>query len=873
MDGWITIGTELSTKKFDKQVADLENKMQKEEKKKIVIDAQITNIEKEKENFRKLKEEAESYQKSIDYIRKKQQESLAKGGKPKELSEEGQRIVDRYNELQAILYKNESKIEKLTQKENNLKLKQQEINDKVSEYKKKIESVKIQKQKAEIDGFKKSIDNVGNSLRKSVINAGKLALGIFGIRSAYMMLQRASSELASYDEQYATNIDYIKFALNSIIAPALRYIVNLAGQLLSYVNAIANAWFGINLFGKASIADFQNMKKGANGVAGAVKEIKKEIAGFDELNVLNDSSSSGGGVGSAVTPDFDLSLLDMELPEWLQWIIDNGDLVAKIVEAVATALLAVKLGLDLVQGAGLFLVIDGIRELVEDIQDFVQNPSMGKLGEIFQDIGEILVGFSLIAGLSTSLGQVLAVAGQIISVIGGIINYIEKINKFLEKPSLASFIEMWRGAIKTLGIVGVILDELLDKLGLFNFLLENSEIITKLLVGTMETILPSLGLFGTALDTILRLTGVYNAMLQEEKYSIKSTTEATEDLTKATNDLKEATDEATSAQEMYINSVDRAEKAQNALTEAQNKTGLSGKTLYEEVEKGTLDYKDMTAEQREVYKAYLDTKSSEEKLQNATTKLNEATIKLTDAKKKEKMASLENQLALSNEEGKFDEYKNAVVDAFNKGEISSDEARELIGKSLGQISKDGRKTFIEDLPTSIKNGLDVNNYETDMNRLDNMFSNEFSNFGYELGNGMSDGINSALVSGVNGALELIESRINYVISRINSFTSDLNNNIPFFNIPWISYINLPRLKTGGIINMPNQGTLVGSAIAGESGREGVLPLTDSQTMAELGREIGKWITINANITNTMNGRVISRELKQIQNEQSFAYNI
>lgn len=72
--------------------------------------------------------------------------------------------------------------------------------------------------------------------------------------------------------------------------------------------------------------------------------------------------------------------------------------------------------------------------------------------------------------------------------------------------------------------------------------------------------------------------------------------------------------------------------------------------------------------------------------------------------------------------------------------------------------------------------------------------------------------------------------------------------------------------------MPNTGTLVGGAITGESGREGVLPLTNSQTMAELGREIGKWITINANITNTMNGRVISRELKHIQNEQAFAYN-
>ena len=84
--------------------------------------------------------------------------------------------------------------------------------------------------------------------------------------------------------------------------------------------------------------------------------------------------------------------------------------------------------------------------------------------------------------------------------------------------------------------------------------------------------------------------------------------------------------------------------------------------------------------------------------------------------------------------------------------------------------------------------------------------------------------------------------------------------------------NLPRLKVGGIINMPNKGVMLGSAIGGESGREGVIPLTDTQAMETLGEAIGRYITINANITNTMNGRVISRQLKTIQNDKDFAYN-
>lgn len=75
---------------------------------------------------------------------------------------------------------------------------------------------------------------------------------------------------------------------------------------------------------------------------------------------------------------------------------------------------------------------------------------------------------------------------------------------------------------------------------------------------------------------------------------------------------------------------------------------------------------------------------------------------------------------------------------------------------------------------------------------------------------------------------------------------------------------------GGIINQPGRG--VPLAYGGEAGREGVIPLTDSQQMALLGEAIGKYITINANITNSMNGRILSRELQKIQNEQNFASN-
>ena len=55
-------------------------------------------------------------------------------------------------------------------------------------------------------------------------------------------------------------------------------------------------------------------------------------------------------------------------------------------------------------------------------------------------------------------------------------------------------------------------------------------------------------------------------------------------------------------------------------------------------------------------------------------------------------------------------------------------------------------------------------------------------------------------------------------------------------------------------------------------KSGVLPLTDTQAMAELGREIGRWININATVPIYVGNRQIAREVRKINAEDDFAYN-
>lgn len=88
----------------------------------------------------------------------------------------------------------------------------------------------------------------------------------------------------------------------------------------------------------------------------------------------------------------------------------------------------------------------------------------------------------------------------------------------------------------------------------------------------------------------------------------------------------------------------------------------------------------------------------------------------------------------------------------------------------------------------------------------------------------------------------------------------------------ISAIWNKKLAVGGIVNNPGKGVFLGGAITGESGKEGVLPLTNPNTMRELGAEIGKYITINAIIDNYMDGTKFNRSTARVQKIDNFINN-
>ena len=76
----------------------------------------------------------------------------------------------------------------------------------------------------------------------------------------------------------------------------------------------------------------------------------------------------------------------------------------------------------------------------------------------------------------------------------------------------------------------------------------------------------------------------------------------------------------------------------------------------------------------------------------------------------------------------------------------------------------------------------------------------FKNIGTKVG----DVIGSTFKSVINGVLSAIENILNFPIKSINKLL-DVINKVPGINLSKLGTFNLPRLKSGGIINMPGKG--------------------------------------------------------------------
>ena len=165
--------------------------------------------------------------------------------------------------------------------------------------------------------------------------------------------------------------------------------------------------------------------------------------------IVIDSETKKYKIGDEITwhicGDLGIPLYDYDATEGLSANLENiKEKVKEIlpfIEAIGAAILVVKNNLGLLEGLGIWLIIDGVRKTIEATLDMIENPSWENFSKILEGIGEILMGGGLLVGLESPLGVPLLVIGRVIDAVGDVIDYFDKVK---------TFGEFWKSAIKNM---------------------------------------------------------------------------------------------------------------------------------------------------------------------------------------------------------------------------------------------------------------------------------------------------------------------------------------------------------------------------------------------------------------------------------------
>nr|DAR07021.1 MAG TPA: minor tail protein [Caudoviricetes sp.] len=433
LDGYLKIKTKLDNSGIDKDITELENKIKKTQTDNLGLDKEATGLQEEINQYEKLCNEADKYKEKIKQL-EAERKTLTLGGlsstnvpQYNSLTTNIDLMKQKYSQATIEIDKQASKIDKVYAKLNKIKAKQTENNAKVQEFKDKIESIKINK-------VQNQINNIGKGIQGQISKIGKMAFAIIGIRTAWNAVRSAINIVSQYNSQVSTDLEYMRYCIANALVPIVQSLIKLLYTALSYINAISTAWFGINLFSNSSAKNFQKMKNSASGTAKSAKEIQKSLQGFDEMNILQDNTSSTGGSTGVSAPSMDLSNVQGEIPAWLKWIIENKDLIISTLTGIATAVLLIKFGLEGIKALGIGVLIAGIMYTVMALIEYLKDPSWENFGKVIQGIGVSIIGVGVIIAsvLGIVAGAPVIITGAIVLIWGTIVKYWEQIKAFFQ---------------------------------------------------------------------------------------------------------------------------------------------------------------------------------------------------------------------------------------------------------------------------------------------------------------------------------------------------------------------------------------------------------------------------------------------------------
>ena len=169
-------------------------------------------------------------------------------------------------------------------------------------------------------------NSMGGKFSSLASEAKSFAVGLLGARSIFTILQNAVNAYMQQNQQLSATLSNVWANLGSLLGPIIERIINLLSTAVSYVTQ----FFG--LLGITSKKVSSAIGGAGSAAAAETKKLKKQLASFDELNVLQDNSSGGGGGGGGGAGGIGADgAAEVKLPDWAKLMAEqlkNGEWAA-----------------------------------------------------------------------------------------------------------------------------------------------------------------------------------------------------------------------------------------------------------------------------------------------------------------------------------------------------------------------------------------------------------------------------------------------------------------------------------------------------------------------------------------------------------------
>ena len=439
MDGWVVIGVKGDTKQLKKDLNNSEKLLQKYEQeaekltqKKIKIEFEIEGKGKELDRkIQEIQERAEIKKIGLgrmtgDDLQKREKIDAMAQVQINELTKKYNEYLDQANDsIQNI----DSALEQNLQN-------QYMITSEVAELNKKVDE-----SKAGFLDIDKTVRKVGGGIGKVVKKVGMWALAMFGIRSAYTGIRSLISQVSQYNEQIKTDMDYMRYAVAVAFTPVVKYLVKLFYSILINVRNIIQSLTGFNIFAKSGAKGFKEANKQA-------KELKKQLMGFDEVNVLSDTSDN-----ATKGPQLNLAQDNDVMVKGISGALD------KVIEIFNTAFEKIKNNVEKVLRSIGFsdLLIGSVRQMMYGVQNVVEGVLKAVSGAIDLVIGLVTGNTDMakeaFVRLIEGIGQILW--GLVNHWVGMVTTMYSIIHDTFVRPVMILMGSMYDAIVEIFGKIGV----------------------------------------------------------------------------------------------------------------------------------------------------------------------------------------------------------------------------------------------------------------------------------------------------------------------------------------------------------------------------------------------------------------------------------